>query len=419
MRRTRRLVFLLLAVCVPGVLGAQGAVSALASDQGGALYVSPNGSPANAGKSCESARYSSIGAAVNAAGSGGTVVVCHGTYHEDVLVNKSLNLTGKNATIDATGMENAVQVVASKVRIGGFTLQHANGEGVLVGIDSFADIGLLPPSGPVISDVTVEYNRVVEDNKGFSPTGQFNCKYPGDCGGGIHFNVTTHSVMRGNVVMGNADGVLLTDDYGPNSYNVVEYNVVKNNVHECGITLPSHNPNAVNFDPNTGRIISRNPSVGGVYGNIVRHNVADFNGTEIAPPQFGGGGSGAGIGIFASGPGFGAYDNVVEDNEASGNGLAGITLHSHGPGGGGDISGNKIIDNTLGRNNLLGDPFDGNPSNWVPTGINVFSAGANSLVINDNTIHNDDIGIWVSTVVNADGLADNEFKDVKTPIVRG
>ncbi len=424
MRRKRRLVLSVLGVVVPGMLSFQGALSVLANDSEGphgnhgAIYVAPGGLLSHSGRSCASARYASINAAVGAAPVGGSVVVCAGTYKEDVLIQKALSLTGRRATIDATGLENAVHVVAAHVRVAGFTLENATGEGVLVGVDSFADAGLLPP-GRVIGYVTIENNRVVNDNKGFSSTGPGTCIYPGDCGGGIHFNVTTHSVMRGNYVNGNADGVLLTDDYGPNSYNLVEDNVVTNNVHECGITLPSHNPNAVNYNPVTGVVTSRNPSVGGVYGNIIRDNVANRNGTDIAPPQFGGGGSGAGIGIFASGPGFGAYDNLIEDNEASGNGLAGITVHSHGPGGGGDVTGNKIIDNTLGTNNLLGDPFDGNPSNAVTTGINVFSAGANTLTITDNKIHDDKIGIWVSTIVNAIGLDDNEFRDVTTPIVRG
>jgi hypothetical protein len=421
------------------MLSFQGALSVLADDNGGsngnqnggsngsqgnAIYVAPGGSLSHSGRSCESAQYASINAAVGAAPVGGSVVVCAGTYKEDVLIQKSLSLTGRKATIDATGLENAVHVVAAHVKVAGLTLENATGEGVLVGVDRPQDAWMLPP-GRVIGYVTIENNRVVNDNKGFSPIGVFTCLYPGDCGGGIHFNVTTHSVMRGNYVNGNADGVLLTDDYGPNSYNLVEDNVVTNNVHECGITLPSHNPNAVNYDPVTGVVTSRNPSVGGVYGNIVRDNVADGNGTDAAPPQFGGGGSGAGIGVFASGPGFGAYDNLIEGNEASGNGLAGITVHSHGPfggggpAGGGDATGNKIIDNTLGTNNLLGDPFDGNPSNMVTTGINVFSAGANTLTITDNKIHDDKIGIWVSTTVNAIGLDENDFRRVSTPIVRG
>ena len=130
---------------------------------------------------------------------------------------------------------------------------------------------------------------------------------------------------------GNADGMLLTDDYAPSSYNLIECNIVNDNLSECGIVLPSHSMDAVTFDPTTFAVTAVNPTVGGVYGNVVRDNVADGNGTNPAPPEFGGGGSGSGIGLFASGPGSAVYDNVVVDNEASGNGLAGIAMHAHPP----------------------------------------------------------------------------------------
>ena len=102
-----------------------------------------------------------------------------------------------------------------------------------------------------------------------------------------------------------------------------------------------------------------------MYGNIVRDNIADDNGTNPAPPQFGGGGSGSGIGLFGSGPGSAVYNNVVEDNEASGNGLAGITIHAHHPGGE-YLDGNSFVHNDLGTNNTGGDGFDGPPDDRLP-----------------------------------------------------
>jgi nitrous oxidase accessory protein NosD len=426
-RRLRLVVMVSMGVVVPGLLGLQGPLVALASSgdehhQAGAIYVSPQGSPAHSadsGRSCATARFTSINAAVGAARTGGSVVVCKGTYFEDVLINKALTLMGRHATIDATGLENGVQVVASHVGVNGFTLQNANGEGVLVGVDSLADGSLLPSSGPVLSDVTIEDNNVINNNKGFSATGPSNCKYPGDCGGGIHFNVTTHSIMRGNHVTGNVDGVLLTDDYGPNSYNLVEDNVVSYNLHECGITLPSHSQTAVSFDPTTFAVTGRNPSLGGVFNNVIRDNVADGNGTDKAPPQFGGGGSGSGIGLFGSGPGSAVYNNLVEDNEASGNGLAGIAIHAHHPGGE-DMNGNRLIGNNIGTNNILGDGFDGPPTmDFVTTGIAVFSVPAATMTITDNTIHDNTIGIWLSNTVTARGLDENEFRHVIHHVVRG
>src|ERR1700742_8473 len=54
-------------------------------------YVSPHGHATASGRSCGSARFASINTAVAATGAGGTVVVCRGTYHEQVVVTKPLN----------------------------------------------------------------------------------------------------------------------------------------------------------------------------------------------------------------------------------------------------------------------------------------------------------------------------------------
>jgi hypothetical protein len=220
-------------------------------------------------------------------------------------------------------------------------------------------------------------------------------------------------------VIGNADGILLTDDYAPSSYNLVADNVVDNNLHECGIVLPSHASNAVTFDPTTFKVTSINPTLGGVYNNVVVDNVADGNGTDKAPPQFGGGGSGSGIGLFASGPGSAVYNNLVVDNEASGNGLAGIAMHAHHPGGE-VIDGNVLVHNNLGTNNIGGDGFDGPPvMDFQTTGIAIFSAVPAHMVIADNKIHDDAIGIWLSTTITADGLSHNHYKNVTTPVTGG
>ncbi len=382
-----------------------------------AIYVSPSGSPGNSGHSCKSATFSTIAAAVAAAHPGATVVVCEGTYKEDVLVNKKLTLEGRHATIDATGLENGIQVVASHVQVEGFALLNANGEGLLVGVDTLADAHLLPASGPVLRDVVVNDNVINDNNKGFNGTEHGNCKYPGDCGAGLHFNVTTHSVARDNTVNGNSDGILLTDDYGPSSHNVVEHNVVDNNLSECGIVLPSHSSNAVTFDPTTFRVTAVNPKLGGVYGNIVRDNIADGNGTDKAPPQFGGGGSGSGIGLFGSGPGSAVYNNIIDHNEASGNGLAGIAMHAHLPGGE-DISGNVLVHNHLGTNNVGGDGFDGPPTvDFQTTGIAIYSASIAHMTISDNRIHDNAIGIWLSKTITAHELGDNDYEHVTTKVV--
>jgi nitrous oxidase accessory protein NosD len=406
-----------LAVCAASAAALVGA-SSPAIAGGGALYVAPNGTPSNAGKNCESPTYSSIGDAVAAAPSGGTVIVCGGTYHEDVLVQQPLKLIGYRATIDATGLENAIQIVASGVTVQGFKLENANGEGLLVGIDSFADFGLLPPN-PVLTNERIAHVQAIDNDQGFNGTEQGNCKYPGDCGGGIHLNVVEHSIVVDSWVNHNADGILLTDDYGPNAYNVVQDNHVNFNLTECGIVLPSHSADAVSYVTNPDgslTVTGRNPDQGGVYDNIVRGNVAIGNGTALAPPQFGGGGSGSGIGIFASGPGSGAYDNLVVGNYLAGNGLAGVAMHAHHPGGE-DMSGNDIIGNWFERNNLGGDGFDGGVSDFQTTAVAVYSVPKVHMKIRNNVFRHNAIGVWLTDTVHADGLSHNSYRDIGTHVV--
>ena len=102
--------------------------------------------------------------------------------------------------------------------------------------------------------------------------------------------------------------------------------------------------------------------------------------------------------------------------------MAGFTIHAHYPGGE-DVNGNKVIDNTFGTNNTGGDPFDGPPGPTdltSTTAIAVFSfASPIEMTITDNQINNNDIGIWLSTIVTAHGLSDNEYHNVTTQVATG
>ena len=71
---------------------------------GGSVYVS-HSAKHGGDTSCSTARYHSINTAIAAVGTGGTVVVCAGTYDEQVVVTKPLNLYGRGATIDAKGQK--------------------------------------------------------------------------------------------------------------------------------------------------------------------------------------------------------------------------------------------------------------------------------------------------------------------------
>jgi parallel beta-helix repeat protein len=347
---------------------------------------------------CGNATYSTIQSAVAAATAGSTVVVCRGTYAEDVTVTTTISLVGIQATIDATGLDNGVDVLASGSRVSGFTVKNAIGEGILVqGVP-----------GTPITGVTIAANDVVDNDQGgnssvpdyggypeCAPTGPI----PGDCGEGIHLMVAAHVTVSHNEVHGNSGGILLTDEFGPTHDNLIVGNDVHNNGYDCGITVASHNPGGFV----SGQTV---PSAGGVYDNKIEDNRSVNNGVL---------GQGAGILLATPLPGGAVYDNTIEGNYLAGNGLAGVTVHSHAPGQ--DLNGNVVEWNLIRTNNVDGDS-DFFPSvDSSTTGVIVASVTPLSITVTHNLIAHNAYGIWTMPLVTlVGGGGSNLFAGVTTPV---
>jgi hypothetical protein len=394
-----------------------------------AVFVSPSGQPSNGDGSCDDAQYSTIQSAVNAAAPGATVIVCQGTYNEDPIVSTPLTLKGEDAVINATTTTNGmcdqlghtgpgsapcfagVTIKSSNVSISGFTVQNAVGEGIL------ATGSLI---GGSISNVSITDNRVLNNNTGGIPPTP-NAPYPqcsafgqapGDCGEGIHLMAVTKSEVGDNYVSGNEGGILLTDEFGPTHDNVIENNIVTGNQFDCGITVPGHNPHALDASGNP------QPTVAGVFNNVIRFNSVTDNGLM---------GEGAGVLFANAAAGTASYDNTVEFNYLAGNELSGVTMHAHtlAPGQFEDLSGNQIIGNVIGQNNLgspeagPGDGLDGPPAvDPLTTGILVFSASVPvQVTIADNHVFDNNYGMWfgINGHVNA-SMTGNTFHHDTVPV---
>jgi len=398
------------------------------SSSGATLYVAPPATPTTsvaavttvpATNPCNTAAFSTIGAAVTAASPGDTIIVCPGTYAEAVSIAKSLTLEGENATVDATGQNVGIQVTASNSTIEGFTVENATGEGILVGT-------VLPPVATAsavisVSNVTIVHDVVKDNDLGgaqASPTYP-ECMaaggIPGDCGEGIHLDGAFDSTVAHNYVTGNSGGVLLSDEAGPTHDNVIEGNLVIDNLFDCGITFGAHNPNA--YDIATGQT---NPTVAGLYNNKVLGNVLIGNGSK---------GEGAGVLLAASGPGTATYDNLVSGNKLAGNELSGVTVHSHSPAtvvngnnvASDDINGNVVVHNAIYTNNTGSGDFPNGPTaagDTATTGILVYSAFSPvAITIGGNRIIADTTGVWLTNNVTVTGLASNKFIGVGTNVV--
>jgi nitrous oxidase accessory protein NosD len=358
-----------------------GAPLAAASSPG--LYVSAHhGSDANP---CSSSQPClTIGHTVSVAAAGATIHVADGTYAEQVSITKMLTLIGNDATIDATGQNGGIPPLAGLGVVGygllvfgpdasgtvvkGFTVEHATGEGILV-------------AGT--SNVRIEGNTLRLDDAGFNTTLTLECQaqgnIPGDCGEGLHLLSVTWSHVVNNVVENNIGGILVTDEVGPSAHNVISGNLSKNNLQDCGITLPSHNALAMT-----------DPTMGGVYDNLVIDNVSEGNG-------------GAGVGMFAPFPGTASYDNRVIHNVLRNNGEAGVGIHAHASGQ--NVSGNAIVNNTISGNGIDPDSGSGHP-----TGIALFSAVVPvTVAVTDNHISNEYWGIFMAGPLTIHGLSSNHY----------
>lgn len=364
------------------------AVFAFAASQPAAaatLCVNPHGS-----HGC----YSKIQTAVNHASANDVINVDAGTYAEDVTIGIPLSLVGDGAnttTINATGLANGIFVDGfhhaglSNVTVAGFTVENALYEGILV-VNA--------------SDVVVRDNHVINNDKQpstFNPNpspcpGQpaFETDESGDCGGAIHLIGAVGNIISGNLVTGNADGILLSDETAETHGNLLIHNNVKNNPLECGIVLASHPPMG-STPPHFAKHF-------GVDFNTITENDSENNGVQIG---------GSGVGLFSDGAGPGTVTgNVIIHNKLVHNGLGGVALHTHvGPAFGApadNFDGNKIIGNYIAGN--LADLDDTATPGRV--GININSGGGgspvNGMTITQNVIRDEDIDIAVNTPAEVD-----------------
>ena len=229
---------------------------------------------------------------------------------------------GADATIiDATGLRHGIFVDGfdhpglNNVIVARLSVRNALFEGILL---------------VSTSDVTIRDNHVVDNDKfsGLMFTGApmgcpgqpgnkiYENDETGDCGGAIHLIGTTNSILSGNFITGNADGVLISDETAESRHNLLIHNVIKNNPLECGIVLACYPP--------TGHASSPFAPHHGVDFNTVAENLSADNGVKIGD---------SGVGLFSDGLGRGTVSgNVVIGNRLIHNGLGGVALHACKPG---------------------------------------------------------------------------------------
>jgi hypothetical protein len=347
---------------------------------------------------------STISKAVAAASAGDTITVAPGWYREDVVIGKPLSIIGANNSttfIDAQGKSNAIYIDGfdsptplAHVTVSGISAVNAKYEGILA---------------HNVSNVTIS-NNLVHDNNVSLDTSSSTYSCPGlppfetneasDCGEGIHLIGVDHSIVYGNDVHNNSGGILVSDETAINHDNVITGNHVHGNPWACGITLASH-PGYVK----TGTA----PLAFGMDHNTVSKNVASENGFAA--------GGGAGIGIYAAGPGNVNIDNSIVDNEVEYNGLPGIALHNHAYLTFPNHPPNPVLDNNVIVGNYIADNGpDPDLPTTVNTGLSVLgTTPILGLVIANNTFVDESIDIATDSASSID-LHLNNFSGYKAGI---
>ena len=364
---------------------------------------------------CRRSPCKTLGYALTQAGPNGTIVIGPGTYPESDNANvvtpglKGLSIrstrSAARTVIDAAGNANGILIQASGVSVTGLTVKNANLEGILAEppLSSWPAGPTSAPAG--ISHVTIAGNVVVRNDQAYDTSLPPDAACPSsltdadDCGEGIHLLGVSWSKVVGNHVSHNVGGILLSDggfgiSVGPAAHNLIAFNHSRDNVFDCGITLPGHDPRAVaTSGPNAGQ---PQPNLAGVYDNQVIGNDSSGNGA-------------AGLLDATPYPGTGSYDNLFAGNRASGNGNGGFVLHSHAPLQ--DVSGIVVAGNRIGQNNLAGDPDTGVMST---TGIMLLSVAVpTSIVVAGNKIFDNVNGIAFNSNVTVAGH--NKFVNVTNP----
>jgi hypothetical protein len=409
MHRSRRLSVFTGATAFATTLAVAMSLAGVASAWGPrTLYVSAKGDDSG---NCQRQSHAcaTISYALSQAAAGSRVLVGPGTYPEstpNVITPglSGLSLEANRAVIDATGRPNGILDEANNTKVSGFTVENAQLEGILVEPPPSTWPATATASPANLTRVSIEGNVVEHNDAAYDTTAAdpFNAcpsspTDSDDCGEGVHLLATTYSRVTGNRVVNNVGGILLSDgglsptSIGPAAHNVIAFNTSSNNAFDCGITLPGHDPRAV---ATTGSTAGQpQPSVAGVYDNLVEDNVATNNG-------------GAGLLDATPYPGTAAYDNTFVGNFVAGNGEGGFQLHSHAPFQ--DVNDLRIVGNFFGTNNTAGDSDSGDSST---TGIILFSAvvPVTGIRVVGNVIAHNTFGIWRTANVTVSGLTNNLF----------
>ena len=289
---------------------AQNAEKSQSVSQGNWLYVGGSG-PGN---------YTAIQSAINDAGNGDTVFVYSGTYYENVVVNRTIDLIGENretTVIDGMGFAYVVKISSDGVAISGFTMLNSTW--------GFFESGIILDSS---SNSMVTGNNVANNTNG------------------ILLYFSSNNIITGNNVANNEYGISLERS---SSNTITGNNANSNYLYGIGLRFSSNNTvtgNNANFNIYTGIRLDFSSNNNKITGNNahfnIEHGIALYSSSNTVMGNNASNTSiGDGIAIYSS-------SNTVTGNNANSNFFgAGIRL-SYSFSSSNTVTGNNVANNYYG-----------------------------------------------------------------------
>jgi len=235
--------------------------------------------------------FTSIQDAIDNATEGDTITVWEGTYYENVVVNKKVNLVGNGSevtTIDAGGSGDPVQILEDWVKMSGFNVTGSGDEwsvGIWVEANHISifentcsnnnyGIDLYYSRDCTITDNTCSNNSVTAIARGlFSTINNNTCSNNGGAGiSGGSFNTITNNTCSNNV-----NGFFL---YGVSNLTLTNNTCNSNNNH--GIELSSSN----NCTITNNTMNDNGIYISGSLGNWDTHTIETTNTVNANPVYY-------------------------------------------------------------------------------------------------------------------------------------
>ncbi len=351
--------------------------------------------------------YRSIQAAVDRAKEGNEIIVCPGTYRENIEVDKSVSIRSYKGVSDTiieakNSTDNVISITANKVNISGFTIRNSDADGIflndaddcnLSGNNMYSTrngIFLLSSTNNTISHNTANCNNnsgisLEDSNDNLISNNIANSKQYN----GIELNLSNNNIIIENKASNNTQAAIGLLN---SSKNTIRGNMANSSYY--GIGLQSSNDNII-IDNNASNNVEDGIALFESSNNFIVRNTAINNYLT---------------GIYLES----SFDNVINNSTLKSNFVIGILLSA---------SKNNTIEKNVAFNSVKGIYLDFSSDNIIKNNTlesinrNIeISESSNNNIIEENMISNSYYGIYVENS-NNNTIKNNVIKSNNVGII--